>query len=121
MLWLPTGSADVVDCAWPVPSKVPLPNGVPPSLKTTVPVGVPPSWLVTVAVKVAGEPYVVVLADDETVVIGGVMEKAAAGPTLAAPSLAVTVYWVGVRVLALVSVNDVAIVAPSTVPLRATV
>src|SRR3954468_2801515 len=119
MLWLPTGRADVVDCAWPVPSKGPLPNGGAPSLKTPVPVGVPPSWLVTVAVKVTGEPYVVVLDDDETVVIGGGMGKAAAGPTLPAPSLAVTVYCVGVRVLALVSVNDVAIVVPSTLPLRA--
>ena len=100
MLWLPTGNVDVVNCAFPLPSKVPLPIGVPPSLKTTVPVGVPPSWLVTVAVKVTGEPYVVVLADDETVVIGGVMEKAAAGPTFPAPSLAVTVYCVGVKVLA---------------------
>src|SRR5437764_15157824 len=121
MLWLPTGNVDVVNCAFPLPSKVPLPIGVPPSLKTTVPVGVPPSWLVTVAVKVTGEPYVVVLADDETVVIGGVMEKAAAGPTFPAPSLAVTVYCVGVKVLAFVSVNDVAIVVPSTVPFRATV
>src|SRR3954462_1080326 len=118
MLWLPTGNVDVVNGAWPVPSKVPLPSVVPPSLKTPVPVGVPPSWLVTVAVNVTGEPYVVVPADDETVGIGGGVWEAAAGPTLPAPSLAVTVYWVGVFVLAVVSVNDVAIVVPSTVPLR---
>src|SRR2546426_545307 len=53
MLWVSADSTDIDNVAWPVPSSVPEPIVVIPSLKVTFPVGVPPE-LVTVAVSVTG-------------------------------------------------------------------
>lgn len=67
----PADDADVVNVAWPVPSSVPVPNVVPPSLKVTVPVGVPDPGELTVtnAVNVTGCPKQEGLGDEPVTVV----------------------------------------------------
>ena len=67
----PTATAEGVKVALPVPSSVPVPTVVPPSLKVTVPVGVPlPETVgVTVAVKVTDWLNTEGLADEFTAVV----------------------------------------------------
>lgn len=65
-----TARVEVVKVAWPVPSRVEVPNVVAPSLNVTVPVGVPPLD-VTVAVKVTDWLNTEGLAEELTVVVVG--------------------------------------------------
>src|SRR5260370_21200807 len=59
MEWGGGGRGEGVKVGWPVPSRVPLPRVLEPSLKVTVPVGSPPpgALAVTVAVNVTGWLY----------------------------------------------------------------
>ena len=67
---VPTESADVLQAAFPVPSRVPVPRVVLPSLKVTAPVGTMlPEAGLTLAVKVMLAPDVAVVADAVNVVV----------------------------------------------------
>ena len=63
-----TASVEVVKVAWPVPSRVEVPNVEEPSLKVTVPVGTPPLD-VTAAVKVTDWLNTEGLVEELTVVV----------------------------------------------------
>lgn len=71
IVWPPTESEDVVNVAWPAPSRAPVPIVLAPSLKATVPVGIPApgDTTVTVAVNVTGRPNVYWLAEDDSDVV----------------------------------------------------
>jgi len=54
MVWSPASSVAVVKVATPLPSRVPVPSTVSPSLNSTVPFGfgAPAFWALTLAVNV---------------------------------------------------------------------
>jgi len=70
MVWLPTERAEVLNVAFPLICRVPLPSVVDPSLNVTVPVGVPEpgAVAVTVAVSVTDCPKTDGLTDEMTAV-----------------------------------------------------